>query len=179
MKKYIGIAFLSALMACTQANKTSSSATDTTAIADTASVSNDIQLADPRIANIYKGYTGLKNSLVAGNSAAAHQTAMDLSVSLKAFEGCENTALIADKIAGTEDLKMQRKEFTSLSSDVIALFKHADLQKGTIYVQHCPMANNGDGGDWLSSDKKIRNPYYGKEMMECGSTVEVISPKTK
>jgi Cu(I)/Ag(I) efflux system membrane fusion protein len=63
-----------------------------------------------------------------------------------------------------------------LSTDVIALFKHADLKKGSIYVQHCPMANNGDGGDWLATENKIQNPYYGDEMMECGRVLEEIKP---
>ncbi|CAM4343916.1 Protein of unknown function [Pedobacter westerhofensis] len=177
MKKYIGIVILSALVACTNAAKKEDTTADSTVVKETGTSSAEVQLADPKIANIYNGYISLKNTLVAGNAAAAHQTAADLSKSLSAFSGCENTALIADKIAGTEDIKVQRKEFTSLSSDVIALFKHVDLQKGTIYVQHCPMSNNGDGGDWLSSDKTIKNPYYGKEMLECGGVVEEIKPK--
>lgn len=177
MRKYIGIAILSALVACTNAAKKVETTADSTAVTDTGAEAASVQLADPKIANIYNGYISLKNMLVAGNAAAAHQTASDLSKSLSAFSGCENTALIADKIAGTEDIKIQRKEFTSLSSDVIALFKHVELQKGTIYVQHCPMANNGDGGDWLSSEKKISNPYYGKEMLDCGGVVEEIKPK--
>ncbi|MBB5639050.1 hypothetical protein HDF26_001283 [Pedobacter cryoconitis] len=177
MKKYIGIAVLSTLMACTGSVKKETAVTDTTAAAGQAAEVNDVKLADPKTENIYKSYISLKNSLVAGNAAAAHQTASDLAVSLKAFEGCENTALIAEKIAGTEDLKVQRKEFTALSSDVIALFKHADIKQGVIYVQHCPMANNGDGGDWLSSEKKISNPYYGKEMLTCGAVLEVINAK--
>ena len=54
------------------------------------------------------------------------------------------------------------------------MFKHASIEKGAIFVEHCPMANNGEGGDWLASEKKINNPYYGKEMLECGSVVEEI-----
>ncbi|MET1054753.1 MAG: DUF3347 domain-containing protein [Pedobacter sp.] len=178
MKKYIGIVILSALVACSNAAKKGEASTDSTVTTEKSFAAAGIQLADPKIENIYSGYISLKNMLVAGNAAAAHQSAADLSKSLSAFSGCENTALIADKIAGTEDIKIQRKEFTSLSSDVIALFKHVDLKKGTIYVQHCPMANNGDGGDWLSSEKKINNPYYGEEMLECGGVVEEIKPKS-
>jgi len=37
------------------------------------------------------------------------------------------------------------------------------------------MANNGNGGDWLSSEKKIQNPYYGSDMMECGAVLETIN----
>lgn len=177
MKKYIGIAIMSTFIACTNSAKKAEPLADSASKADTVALNTEVQLADPKIEKIYSGYISLKNSLVASNAAAARQTASDLSVSLKAFEGCENTALIADKIAGTEDIKVQRKEFTALSSDVIAMFKHVDLKKGTIYIQHCPMANNGDGGDWLSSDKKIRNPYYGDKMLECGGVLEAISPK--
>jgi hypothetical protein len=51
------------------------------------------------------------------------------------------------------------------------------LQRVMIYVQHCPMANNGDGGDWLSAENKIQNPYYGSEMMECGAVIAEIKAK--
>ena len=177
MKKFIGIAVLSTFMACTNSVKKETAVTDSSKTEEGLSEVNDVKLSDPKTESIYKGYISLKNSLVAGNPAAAQQTASGLATSLKAFEGCENTALIAEKIAGTEDIKVQRKEFTALSSDVIALFKHADLKQGSIYVQHCPMANNGNGGDWLSSEKKISNPYYGKEMLTCGAVLEVIKTK--
>ena len=177
MRKYIGIAILSTFMACTSSGKKGEALADSTAKSDTVAVSSEVKLADPKVDKIYQSYISLKNSLVAGNAAAAHQTALDLTVALKGYDGCENTALISEKIAGSEDIKLQRKEFTALSSDVIALFKHADLEKGSIYVQHCPMANHGDGGDWLSSEKKIRNPYYGKEMMECGAVLQEIKSK--
>jgi hypothetical protein len=39
------------------------------------------------------------------------------------------------------------------------------------------MANKGDGGDWLSTEKEIRNPYYGDEMLECGRVAEEIKAK--
>ncbi|WP_449440520.1 DUF3347 domain-containing protein [Pedobacter steynii] len=104
----------------------------------------------------------------------AQKAATQLKSSLTNFPGCENTAVIAEKIASAKDIANQRKEFTYLSSDVIAMFKHADLKKGSIYVQHCPMANNGDGGDWLASEKQIQNPYYGDAMMDCGAVLEEI-----
>lgn len=177
MKSYIGIALLLALGACSNAPKEEAAATDTTVVKNAAVGDSDLQLTDPKLQDIYNGYIKLKNMLVGSEAAGAHQSAAELSKSLSAYSGCENTALIADKIAASEDLKVQRKEFTALSSDVIALFKHAELKKGTIYVQHCPMANNGDGGDWLASEKKINNPYYGDEMLECGGVVEEIKPK--
>ena len=107
----------------------------------------------------------------------AKQKAKSLANELKNHSGCETTALIADKIESAKDITTQRKEFTLLSADVIALFKHTTLKNGTIYVQRCPMANNGDGGEWLASEKKIQNPYYGSEMMECGAVIEEIKIK--
>jgi len=55
-----------------------------------------------------------------------------------------------------------------------------NLRKGlkgverTIYVQHCPMANNNQGALWLSVDKEIRNPYFGEAMPDCGSITDSI-----
>src|SRR5690625_608894 len=43
------------------------------------------------------------------------------------------------------------------------------------FVQHCPMANDDEGGDWLSYDPKIRNRYIGDAMMACGITKETLS----
>jgi hypothetical protein len=41
-----------------------------------------------------------------------------------------------------------------------------------IYLDHCPMYEGG--ADWLSRDKAIRNPFYGAQMMNCGSVKETI-----
>lgn len=174
MKKYLALAILASFIACTNSAHQETAATDSTAHTDTTHTTTAAELADPKTEKIFTGYITLKNELVAANAKAAQTAAAGLSAALKSFEGCENTALISDKIAAATDLKTQRKEFTALSSDVIALFKHADIKKGAIYVQHCPMANNGEGGDWISSEKVIRNPYYGDEMLECGAVLEEL-----
>jgi hypothetical protein len=33
-----------------------------------------------------------------------------------------------------------------------------------LFVMTCPMAR----ADWVQTDKKVRNPYMGKVMLECG-----------
>lgn len=178
MKRYIGVAVLSVFMACNSSEHSKNAQEDTTVIAaDTLAVNNEIQFSEPRIENILKNYLILKNTLVSSKEREAQGAAKELAIALNSYEGCENTALIADKIGSTTDIKIQRKEFTALSSDIIALFEHADLKTGFLYVQHCPMANSGNGGDWISSEKKIRNPYYGDSMLECGSVLKEIKPK--
>jgi Cu(I)/Ag(I) efflux system membrane fusion protein len=36
------------------------------------------------------------------------------------------------------------------------------------------MANNNVGAYWLSKEREIRNPYFGKEMLDCGSVTDEI-----
>jgi len=174
MKKYFAAGLLLALVSCKNSTQKNADA-----VQDTTAVSNkdvsQVALADAKTQAIYNDYISLKNSLVATQYETAQKSATKLKSSLANYPGCENTALIADKISGAKDIATQRKEFTLLSSDVIAMFKHADVTSGAIYVQHCPMANNGNGGDWLSSEKKIQNPYYGSDMMECGAVLETIN----
>jgi len=173
MKYYIGMACIMALSACTGSEKKQPEKADSTATV-VASANRNVVLTDPKVQGIYDHYLLLKNALVTANYEGAKTASAGLAEKLSAYEGCENTALIANKINEAKDLVAQRKEFTYLSSDVIAMFKHASIEKGTIFVEHCPMANNGEGGDWLASEKKINNPYYGKEMLDCGSVVQEL-----
>lgn len=176
MKRYFGLALIAVLMACNSENKSTTSK-DTSVVVKVDTNVNELSFSDEKVASIYKDYLILKDALVATKFEDSKAAAKTLAVSLKGYAGCENTAIMAAKIESAKDIATQRTTFTSLSADVIALFKHASLQKGTIYVQHCPMANKGEGGDWLSSEKKIQNPYYGSEMMECGAVVEEIKAK--
>lgn len=178
MKNYIGIGAIILLMACNSAEKKSTERKDsTTRKTETAISTSVLVFKDAKLQNIYTSYISLKDALVAAKQDQAKVAAKSLADELKNFTGCENTAITAHKIELAKDIIEQRKEFTALSSDVIAMFKHAELAKGTIFVQHCPMANKGEGGDWLASEKKIQNPYYGSEMMECGAVIEEIKAK--
>ncbi|RZK80297.1 MAG: DUF3347 domain-containing protein [Pedobacter sp.] len=162
------------LFSCSNTDqKNAATATDSskTELADTTAT---VQLKDAKLQSIYDGYISLKNSLVDTKYDESKNAASELQTHLAAYKGCEQTATVAGKIAGAKDIVEQRKQFTQLSADLIAVLKQAELSSGAIYVQHCPMANNGDGGDWLSSQKNIQNPYYGDEMMECGAVLAEI-----
>ncbi|MDQ8051820.1 MAG: DUF3347 domain-containing protein [Pedobacter sp.] len=177
MKKYFAILPLILLMACS--GNTNKVVDPKDSVAKTENTSTVVQptFKDQKVAAIYANYLQLKDALVATKDAEAKAAAKELIPELKSYTGCENTAIIAEQISNAKDIVAQRKEFTALSKDIIALFKNADLTSGTVYVQHCPMANNGDGGDWLASEKKIQNPYYGKDMLECGAVVAEIKAK--
>ncbi|GGE48070.1 uncharacterized protein DUF3347 [Pedobacter psychrotolerans] len=173
MKQIFGIAILLTFIACNQSEKKSADQNDSSQ-ADSISVSSQVSIKDKKKEDILIKYVNLKNALVKSDEKLTQKNAADLQKSLADFEGCEPTAEIAGKIASSGNLIDQRKGFTILSSDLIALMKNAEIEKGTIFVQHCPMANKGDGGDWLSTEKEIRNPYYGKEMLECGRVTEEL-----
>jgi len=176
MKRILGIAILATLIACNQTEKKTSENKDSVS-KDSVANKNVVSLKNQKVNTIFNQYQDLKNAFVASDSLSVQKHATLLQTSLANYAGCEATAAVAKSIAETNDLISQRKNFTALSADLISLLKNADITSGTVYVQHCPMANKGDGGDWLSTEKEIRNPYYGNEMLECGRVTEEIKAK--
>jgi hypothetical protein len=136
-----------------------------------------VELRDTSINQAYKCYEDLKDVLVKSNASEARIAAAELGSALRKIKGSENTAILAEKIAASTDLSEQRISFTALSNDVITLFKKSEIASGSIYVQYCPMANEGEGGYWLSSQAEIMNPYYGDEMLHCGEVKETLAKK--
>ena len=67
----------------------------------------------------------------------------------------------------------QREHFDMLSQDVYDFVKAFPAGQ-TLYRDHCPMYNDGKGAMWLSETREIKNPYYGKKMITCGSIKEAI-----
>ena len=79
----------------------------------------------------------------------------------------------AEHISETKEITRQRDYFMSLSKNLYALLK-VSKSETTIYYQFCPMANKGKGANWLSLENKVKNPYYGNQMLTCGKVVETI-----
>lgn len=79
----------------------------------------------------------------------------------------------AEHIKGVIETEHQRKHFATLSNNMFEVMKVAKPSY-TIYYDHCPMYNDGNGGDWISKEPTIKNPFYGSQMMSCGKTVETI-----
>jgi hypothetical protein len=68
----------------------------------------------------------------------------------------------------------QREHFESLSTDINDLVLLLGTDK-VIYQDYCPMASNNKGAAWLSEVKEIKNPYFGSEMLNCGSIKKQIN----
>jgi hypothetical protein len=134
-------------------------------------------------------YLQVKNALAADNAAEAGKASEALVASLqkvdkslftpdqkKAYDDAAadlkvHAANIAKK---TGDIKEQRAHFVMLSEEVYTLAKAFGGGGRTLYHDHCPMAKNNEGAMWLSESKEIRNPYFGAQMLECGTVEEVI-----
>ncbi|MCW1963644.1 DUF3347 domain-containing protein [Chryseobacterium viscerum] len=135
------------------------------------------------IESTVKDYLALKNALVADNDKSAASAAKQLLTTLKnidinsipaakqkeykeiADDAKENAEHIGDN-AGKIDHQREHLAFLSKDvSDLIALF--GSSQK--LYQDHCPMFNDGKGAVWISETKAIKNPYYGNQMLSCGS----------
>lgn len=133
-------------------------------------------------------YVQLKNALVNNDANAASAAGKLL---MKAIEAIDiksltnkqdlNWTMYADKISNdaeyikaTSETEHQREHFMSLSKNLYELAKVFNANTEDLYYQFCPMANEGKGAYWLSEQSKIRNPYYGKKMLSCGSTKETL-----
>lgn len=77
-------------------------------------------------------------------------------------------------ISMSTNLEEQRNAFVSLNENFIDLVKNMKEIEPLLYVQQCPMASNNKGAAWLSTEKDIRNPYYGDAMLSCGSVIDEI-----
>jgi hypothetical protein len=68
-------------------------------------------------------------------------------------------------VEAATDLKSAREAFGVLSDAVIAAARAEGwAQLPDVKVAYCPMAKRS----WLQTGDKIRNPYYGSTMLECG-----------
>lgn len=64
------------------------------------------------------------------------------------------------------NLKKARDAFGKLSAAVIAAAKAEGWKGLDVKLGYCPMAPAP--GSWLQKEEKVRNPYYGTSMLECG-----------
>lgn len=146
-------------------------------------VETKIVTASFSINEIVANYLKIKNSLTKDDSNGASNAGKSL---LKVFSAISTNSLTASqkkeylnivddakehaeyigKNAGKID--HQREHFATLSKNISNLIKSFGT-KQKLYQDYCPMYNDGKGGIWISEIKEIRNPYYGSEMLNCGT----------
>ena len=82
-----------------------------------------------------------------------------------ALDNKEAIIKAAKSLETASDLKAARERFGALSDGVIAAAKAENFKDVPgVKVGYCSMVDRS----WLQKDEKIRNPYYGSSMLECG-----------
>jgi len=133
-------------------------------------------------------YFALKDALVKTDAvaAAAHAEAFQAAVKavdMNKLSHDEHTVWMkvmnklasdATGITKNKDVAKQRVAFASLSNALYELLKVSKVD-GPIYYQHCPMFSEGKGAHWLSKENAVKNPFFGAQMISCGSTVETLN----
>jgi len=134
---------------------------------------------------VYSAYFSLKDALVKDNAATAQGKEL-----LNALNNVKMESLPADQhavfmkylselktdaghIAESKDIEHQREHFGNLSQNLYEVMKKIKPAY-TVYVDHCPMFNDGKGANWISKEATIKNPFYGSKMMTCGKVTETI-----
>ena len=135
------------------------------------------QNSDASISNLYQNYLNIKTALASDNSDDASKAANTFvkaasMVDYKVLSEGNLDVLRSDasKIAESRSIETQRASFTNLSKNMISLTKKFKLADKSVFIQYCPMAD----ASWLSAEKEIKNPYYGKSMLTCGSVKSEI-----
>ncbi|HSP82891.1 MAG TPA: efflux RND transporter periplasmic adaptor subunit, partial [Gillisia sp.] len=136
---------------------------------------------------LVEDYLGLKDALVKDDYSQARKDALAFEKSIGTVDGFNQESKIvwesyekelkahAGIISGAAKIEGMRERFIDLSTTMIGLVKTFGLTNGSLYVQHCPMADNDKGADWLSRSKEIQNPYYGASMLRCGEVTETLN----
>lgn len=128
-----------------------------------------------RAGYVLREYLDVQRRLVAGdpNRINGQLTALGgaarSAIKMGGYPADQNAVL--ERIAATADAMLsknlddKRKEFKTLSVDVIAFLRQHPGGSTRIAEAWCPMAEGG----WLQTESTISNPYYGSAMLTCGN----------
>lgn len=142
-------------------------------------------------------YFAVKDALVASDTAKASAAAKELAnaadnLKLEEIQGDSTGAIkltakdyagtisgSAMALAGEKDLAGKRTEFKMIAESVWTIFRTVKYKGKKLYWQYCPMAFNDQGAYWVSQENIIRNPYFGSEMLECGTVEDSLDYSNK
>ncbi|RAW00012.1 DUF3347 domain-containing protein [Pseudochryseolinea flava] len=141
-----------------------------------------------QLSDFFTAYIKLKDAFVASDveKVKAEASAADAAlakVDMKLLSGAAHNDWMTylsplqdalKEIQATTDLEAQRKSFRTLSDNFYKAVKAFGLGGKEAYYEYCPMAFNNEGAYWLSDQSKIRNPYFGDQMLTCGVVKETL-----
>jgi hypothetical protein len=117
-------------------------------------------------ATIVDPYVRVQVALAADKMDGVKQDAAQIATAAGAL-GASAKALgeAAKRLERAADLKAARDAFGQVSDALVTYAKDTGATyPAGLKVAYCPMAAK----PWLQKGDKVQNPYYGKEMLECG-----------
>jgi hypothetical protein len=156
------------------------------------SISQNTDVFNQSFTQLLSAYNDLKNALVASDTGKASAAALAMrsaADSLKVNEikgdstgAIKETALSfastitgsAQALAAEKELKNKRKEFEMIADAMWNLTRTVRYSGQKLYWEFCPMAFDNKGAYWMSFEREIRNPYFGSEMLTCGSVEDSL-----
>ncbi|WP_443946767.1 DUF3347 domain-containing protein [Pedobacter sp. AW1-32] len=144
----------------------------------TSSAQYDVAKRDTLKKGIVQDYILLKDNLFASDSLKAVKAANHYAENLAAFKFKKLTlddmnahtnarkelVMLAKEIAATKNINLQRKKFSQLSAKFMLIMDQVKPEGEKLYQQQCPMT----GDTWISTVETIQNPYFPKNMANCG-----------
>ncbi len=144
-----------------------------------------------QIIEVLQSYYGLKNALTEDNASAADTYARQMMAGISAFPlSSGGDSLLSSALqpllvridsavrmivsVKDESCEYKRIAFKQVSDNMLLLVQTTGLKHIIIYKQYCPMAFNDQGACWLSKDPEIKNPYFGRKMLECGEVSDIL-----
>lgn len=156
------------------------------------SISKNTDAFKQSFTQLLNAYNSLKDALVASDTAKASAAALVLraaadSLKVNEIKG-DSTGVIketaqtftstitgsAKALAAEKDLKNKRNEFAMIADAMWSLTRTVRYSDQKLYWEYCPMAFDNKGAYWISYEREIKNPYFGSQMMNCGSVEDSL-----
>jgi len=137
------------------------------------------------LGGVFKAYLAAGTALAADDLGSYHAAVESMTPALE--------AVVPDQLAGefvgrwarlarafdlsqedrAPDIARARQLYHRWSDAAIELAREFGQQTAeSVQLVHCPMAFDFSGADWLQLGDEVSNPYFGDEMLRCGSVKE-------
>lgn len=161
------------------------------------SISQNTDVFNLSFTQLLNAYNDLKNALVASDTGKASAAALalrtavdslklneikgdstgDIKLNAQSFTGTITGS--AQALAAEKELKSKRKEFEIIADAIWNLTRTVRYTGQKLYWDFCPMAFDNKGAYWMSYEREIKNPYFGNEMLNCGSIEDSLDYSKK
>lgn len=139
---------------------------------------------------VVEAYLELKEGLVEGDVEETQKYSSALLVALEKLDGSrlkgaakafwdekrsflfQHTRLCKE----ADTMEGKRENFIFLSQPLIKIVEAFGANQ-TLYVDFCPMAQDGKGAYWLSETEEIHNPFMPEKMRTCGEVRDTLNAK--